>query len=205
VHMPAVLAGRRPGSAAQRQSGQIVVLFAIAITATLGLVGLAVDVGHAYERQQFVQGVADAAARAGAFEVYASHIALSPSSSDELVVARMVETVQQGGLTVANAYGDPPTLSQPPGAACGNLAPSANSAYLQAVYLDASGQPIAGSTGRVGNGTIPSNAEGVRVTSLETCVSHFFAGALGFGNFDVSSDGMSVSTSSETEPSPLRP
>ncbi|MDB5059467.1 MAG: hypothetical protein JWO59_2939, partial [Chloroflexi bacterium] len=50
------------------------------------------------------------------------------------------------------------------------------------------------------DGTVPTGAEGVKVTRVEMCVPHFFVGVMGFGNFDVASDGQSVSTPSETEP-----
>jgi hypothetical protein len=161
-----------------------------------------VDLGHAYERRQFVQGAANDAARGGAYEVYAGWLASSSPPGDAQVVARMVETLKNSGLTVANInpadINNPnpvaPVLTTPNGSACANLGPS-NQAYLQAAYLDANQQPV----GEVGSLAIPTSAVAVKVTSLEMCVQHFFVGVIGYGNFDVASDGFSLVNPSATE------
>ena len=51
------------------ESGQVLVLFAISLVALLGMVGLVIDVGHAYFVQRALQSDADAAATAGANEL----------------------------------------------------------------------------------------------------------------------------------------
>lgn len=186
--MDAMLARWGIAPAPRARSGQITILFALMLTTAVGMVGLAVDVGHAYERRQFIQGAAYNAARAGAFEVYADHKVRTSPVGDTAVVHRMVDTLKDSGLTVANYVAASDTLTTPSStAACGHL--TTNSAYLQAVYLDSSNSPISGSTGQVGNTahTMPPNADGVMVTNLATCVPHFFVGALKFGDFNVGS------------------
>lgn len=184
---------RQVARAADARSGQILYLMAIAMVVLFGMIGLAVDVGHAYERRQFVQGAAHNAARAGAFEVYANTVAKSPLSSsleDPVVVQRMVDTLKQSGLSVRNQSGN--TLSTPSSwtacAASPKLAVS--EVYLQAFYIDDQNQQVHSGSGpyAVGAGSTPSWAQGVQVTRLAMCVPHFFTGVIGHGNFDVSAE-----------------
>jgi hypothetical protein len=51
------------------ESGQVLVLFAIALVALIGMLGLVIDVGHAYFVHRALQADADAAATAGANEL----------------------------------------------------------------------------------------------------------------------------------------
>ena len=47
-------------------SGQIIIMFALFLTAMVGMLGLAIDVGYAYSQRRTVQNAADAGAHAGA-------------------------------------------------------------------------------------------------------------------------------------------
>jgi hypothetical protein len=112
----------------------MIILFALFLTALFGMAALAVDVGHAFERRQFVQGAANDAARSGAYEVYENLVA--NDSTDAQVVKRMVDTLQRSGVSVYNLSGS--TLTHLTPSACAlNL--STNQALLEAVYLGSSG------------------------------------------------------------------
>jgi hypothetical protein len=58
-------ADRRMGAA----SGQVIVLFALFLTAMLGVLGLAIDLGFAFAQRRSMQNAADAGAMAGAWTV----------------------------------------------------------------------------------------------------------------------------------------
>ena len=183
MRLSTLLVRWRSGSAGPAQSGQILAIFALSIVVVLGMAGLAVDVGHAYERHQFVQGVATNAARAGAFEVLRNQRTSdrSPAQADQAVAQRMIATVQFSGLTVANSADLTATVAS----AC-SAGLQGNQVYLQARYVDSQDDPRVQPV-RVGSGTMPAWAQGVQVTKVDMCVPHFFVSVLGFGNFDVAS------------------
>jgi uncharacterized repeat protein (TIGR01451 family) len=58
--------GRPSRRAAPAERGQVIVVFALALTALLGAAGLAFDVGRFYSEKRFLQNAADAAALAAA-------------------------------------------------------------------------------------------------------------------------------------------
>ena len=176
---------RRLGVGTGAASGQIIVLFAFVITGLLGMAALGVDLGHAMERHQFVQGAANNTARVGAFEAY-TQAQPSSSQSDAAVVSSMVDTLRQSGLSVANYVAASDALTAfsslaSHGSACpGGLGTS--QVYLAAQYIDASGAQI----GAVGSHiSVPSTTTGVQVTHLALCVPSFFAAVLGRRSFDV--------------------
>ena len=59
----------RPEPLAQGERGQILILTALMLTVLLGITGLAIDVGYFFDYRQQMGAAADAAAKAGAFEV----------------------------------------------------------------------------------------------------------------------------------------
>lgn len=192
----------------QAARGQVIVIFALSLTVLLGMAGLAVDVGHAYERRQFIQGTANDVARAGAQEVYANdyisnysinglpyHIPVrssasefSPQEQDLAVRERMEQALASAGLNPANEKPND-YLYPPASSVCAANPPlTTNQAYLVAYYVNKLNQQIDGGDGpyRVGGpGGMPLWARGVQVTDLEICVPHFFVGVLGFGKFTV--------------------
>ena len=214
----------------QAARGQVIVIFALSLTVLLGMAGLAVDVGHAYERRQFLQGAANDVARAGAQEVYANYYihnytvnglpirsdpsGFDPQEQDLAVQERMEQALASAGLSPANTNLDPPATS----ACAANPPLTTNQAYLVAYYVnyqnkqtDITDETSNGGIGPfpVGGGTMPDWARGVQVTDLEICVPHFFVGVLGFGKFTVGAqalfgeDGSTAPGDTAPPPNPL--
>ncbi len=95
-------AGRFVGATGRprRDAGQVLVLFALAITVILGFAGLAFDVGRFYSERRFLQNAADAAALAAAS-------ALISGATDDAA-----RTLAQDILT-ADFRGDPTGVTAP--------------------------------------------------------------------------------------------
>lgn len=71
----------------KEESGQAIVLFALAIVVLLGFAALTVDLGYAYAQKSRLQNAADAAALAGAMSI--------PTDSDAAVKGKVVEYVNK--------------------------------------------------------------------------------------------------------------
>jgi len=111
--------------------GQTLVVFALALTALLAMVGLVIDGGNAFAQQRRTQNGADAAAEAGAVQLARRMVGLPGSDAqwDQRVLDAVNATSTANGIT---------TMGTPQ-------------------YTKVDGTPV----GNVGAGSIPSDASGV--------------------------------------------
>jgi len=101
---------RRPLRRGRRQGGQAVVLFGLFSFALFGLVGLALDSGHAFDDRRALQGAADTAADAGMHMVLLDyHNQSTPPWSDSQISSKVQSLVNASktaasGITSYTAY-----------------------------------------------------------------------------------------------------
>ena len=143
-------------------SGQMIVLFAGALTAIILIVGLVIDGGNAFAQRRGVQNSSDFGALAGA-RIVAEWVGGDTNNGTDANVRLAI----QNALTANNAS---TTFGSPNGP----------------VYVNQNGAiiPAAGAVGSfVGNGTIPTGAAGVKVSSGRNFKTYFL-GLMGVGNWD---------------------
>jgi hypothetical protein len=117
----------------RRSRGQTIVIFALALTALIGMVGLVIDGGNAFAQQRKTQNGADAAAEAGATEL--ARRAIGVPGTDAQWDARVWQAIQS-----SITYNDVVLNGIPQ-------------------YTDFDGNPV----GNINTGTIPAAARGVFV------------------------------------------
>src|SRR5690348_8390640 len=117
----------------RRSRGQTIVIFALALTALIGMVGLVIDGGNAFAQQRKTQNGADAAAEAGATEL--ARRAIGVPGTDAQWDARGWQAIQS-----SITYNDVVLNGIPQ-------------------YTDFDGNPV----GNINTGTIPAAARGVSV------------------------------------------
>jgi uncharacterized membrane protein len=83
--------GRRAGDRPKREEGVILVLWVVALTAILAFVGLAIDMGNNVQSATNIQDAADAAAIAGATQLY--NTALPSFQAQEQAATSLVEGI----------------------------------------------------------------------------------------------------------------
>ncbi|HXF69586.1 MAG TPA: pilus assembly protein TadG-related protein [Thermoflexus sp.] len=135
--------------------GQALVLLALAFAGMLALLALAIDGGNAYAQRRRAQNAADAAALSATRRLY--EIQRQGGSEADLLLA-LRQAIDAHGTF--NVDGQPNRF--------------------EAEYVDETGNPIA----PLGAGTIPENAQGVRVTIINR-FDAFFAGVFGFDPMEV--------------------
>lgn len=146
------------GSGRHPQRGQMLVLFAFALTAIVMAVGLVVDGGYALAQRRASQNAADFAALAGARVVAEKIGGNSIDGKDANVQAAIITSINvNGGAAISFGWPDGP------------------------IYVDGDGAQV----GYVGAGSIPSNAVGVRVGSSRTW-KPFFLGIAGINSWSAS-------------------
>ena len=136
---------RRSGRSGQ--SGQVLVLFAISLTLIITTVGLVVDGGNGLSQRRSAQNTADFAALAGARVVAEWTGGDTSNGTDANVKAAITESVAANGGDSLNF---------------GEEGPS---------YVASDGDV----TGHVGQGHIPNETEGVRITSSRTFSTYFLS------------------------------
>jgi hypothetical protein len=149
-----------------RQSGQMLVLLALALVALMAIAGLAIDGGMAIVERRRMQNAADAAALA-ATRLLAEAICRGPGSIGDSAIATEVNIqAEQNG--VRDSDGSP-----------GN----AVNANVHGVYVNHALETI----GQVGQGYIPASATGIAVTAEITRTTYLIrlvgidtAGASGY-------------------------
>jgi len=123
--------------------GQTLVIFALALTALIAMVGLVVDGGNAFAQQRKTQNGADAAAEAGATEL--ARRAIGVPGTDAQWDARVWQSIQDSiGYNEVTLNGTPQ-------------------------YTDFDGNPL----GPINTGSIPTEARGVAVTSDRNFRTYF--------------------------------
>jgi hypothetical protein len=123
--------------------GQTLVIFALALTALIAMVGLVVDGGNAFAQQRKTQNGADAAAEAGATEL--ARRAIGVPGTDAQWDARVWQSIQDSiGYNEVTLNGTPQ-------------------------YTDFDGNPL----GPINTGSIPAEARGVAVTSDRNFRTYF--------------------------------
>lgn len=164
-----------PRSNARPATGQVIVIFALALIAIIGMVALVLEGGNAYAQQRVTQNGVDAAANAGA-----------------VVIG---ETLGPNGLTrtdgdVSNAVN---------AVATANTLGSQTGFYTDVTgkYLNNAGVVVASQSDAavVGSGDsvdlIPPNAQGVRVGGTRSFGTSF-ARAIGITSLDASADATAI-------------
>src|SRR5690348_4544063 len=86
----------------QRQQGQVIVLFAIALIAMLAMFGVAVDGGTLYIQRRTAQNAADAAALAGARAMQKA--TTSPTATIPAEICKYVQSNNFGVTPNVSAY-----------------------------------------------------------------------------------------------------
>ena len=153
----------------RRPRGQVIVIAALAMVSLIGGVALVLEAGNAYAHQREAQNGSDAVANAGA-TVLAERLG-GTTKTDADVVAAMTAVSSANFLGSYLGYytdvnGD---LLTPSGATTTSL----------------------GAAARVGDGSIPPNAQGVQAASSKV-FGTTFARVLGFNQFTASAEATSV-------------
>ena len=153
----------------RRPRGQVIVIAALAMVSLIGGVALVLEAGNAYAHQREAQNGSDAVANAGA-TVLAEWLG-GTAKTDADVVAKM-NTVSSANFlgSYLGYYTDVSgNLLTPGGATTTNL----------------------GAAARVGDGSIPPNAQGVQAASSKV-FGTTFARVLGFNQFTASAEATAV-------------
>ena len=154
--------------------GQSLVIFAIALTAIIAMVGLVIDGGNAFVQQRATQNGNDAVAEAGAGQLARRMLGVPPAGDDATWDTRVADAINQtaaaNGVTVV---GTPQYVSWDPDA------------------------KVAMPLGPVGTGAIPSTAQGVQVGTNRT-FSTYFSGVIGLTSFTATTDATAVTGYAET-------
>lgn len=136
----------RRRNSARRQSGQVLVLFAISLTVVISMAGLAVDGGNGLTQRRNAQNTADFAAMAGA-RIVAEWIAGDTANGTDANVRAAIQhtiTANGGDAVTFGSRGSPR-------------------------YVDVDGRRLS----YVGSGSIPQDTVGVRVTASLTFPTSF--------------------------------
>lgn len=160
---------RTSRTAPRDEAGQIIVLAALAMVTIIAGVSLVIEAGNAYAHERSTQNAVDAVANAGATVIAQKIGGANRSDAD---VAAAVSTITTGnGLSSATGY-----------------------------YTNVTGDllTVAGTTttstsnaARVGDGTIPGPAQGVRISGSQA-FDTTFARVLGINQFTSSADATAV-------------
>ncbi|HXG26925.1 MAG TPA: pilus assembly protein TadG-related protein [Candidatus Binatia bacterium] len=150
-----------------RERGQILVLFVLGLVAMVAGVALVIDAGIAYAQQRGTQNGSDSAANAGA-----------------VVLAQMLGGATKTDTDVAAAV---------------TYSAGVNAIDPVAYYTNVYGEPIDGTgavvgpslAARVGNGTIPPNAQGVHVSGTRA-FDTTFARVIGLNQFTAGAEATAV-------------
>ncbi|MCC6792842.1 MAG: hypothetical protein IT336_14220 [Thermomicrobiales bacterium] len=121
--------------------GQVVLMFALFLTALLGILGLAIDLGYSFAQRRTIQGAADLAATAGAQAIARYYDGQESDANDRLTNA----------LTDVNAI------------VADNHITGTETTLESCTYLDRGGEDV----GECGI-NVPANATGVHVSVSET-------------------------------------
>jgi len=165
---------RRTTSSAERESGQAIVIIALAMIGLLAFAALAVDGGNSFKERRVAQNAADAGALAGARTIWLQRTAFNE-----------FETPVQAAInTAAEANGIEDTDGAP-----GNHV----NANVQAWYVDYIGSgseyTLLNEVGALG--VIPRDAEGIRVVAKREFRA-FIAGLIGRPNLAADAEAVAV-------------
>jgi len=153
----------RRSAKSQGERGQILVLFMVASTVILLVVGLVIDAGYAFAQRRESQNTSDFAALAGA-RVVALWVGEDASNGTDSNVRKAIAN------SLAANGGTPITFGSPDGP----------------VYVKTDGTPN-GFVGTMTGDLIPTGTAGVRVSS-DRSWTPFFLGIIGMGNWTASAD-----------------
>ena len=155
-----------------RQRGQTLVILALAFTALLGIVGVAVDLGAAVAQRRQAQNGAISAALAGVQTLgrHYEFLTIGPGGAG-LSLVDVTDAMILQAITAAAAASILPF----PHPATAPSWPAGNGDSLLAYYLVSNGAGGLSQGPQVGAGTIPATAAGVRVVARlrhETLLAH---------------------------------
>jgi hypothetical protein len=165
------------GFRASAQSGQAIVLMALAMVGLIAFVGLAIDGGRYFEQRRASQNASDMAALGGLF-VYSK--ASDPTTVQDKDVLKEINRIAEINLIKDTD---------------GTLGNEVN-ANVKAWWIDANGAEIRA----IGiTGTAPANTSAVKVFT-QIPYQTFFAGMFGWSNMTAQSDGIARINLSSTPP-----
>lgn len=151
---------RRP-----QASGQVLVLFTLALIPIIAMVGLVIDGGNAFSQRRANQNGTDAAALAGAVQIAENLVfwnkGLVGPNTDADILTAVVSTATDNGVEAAVGY-----------------------------YTDINATVLPG-TPKVGDGTIPNGAAGVQVVGSRH-FGAYFTGVIGIPTWAVTTEATAV-------------
>jgi len=145
------------------QSGQSIVLVAMAMLGVIIFVAIAVDLSSAYGGRRTAQNGADGAALAAARQL--AYQINNDAFSDYAIHVELNDFAERNGVADSDLV----------------LANAVNR-HVEGVYLYEDGEPIPGA--EIGGGLVPGDAWGVEATTYITTPS-YFGGVLGFDGYPV--------------------
>lgn len=157
------------------------VIFALALTAMMGMLALSLDLGFGLMERRAVQNFADTTAMAGTL-MEANNAPPVVQHTDQDVYRIMSDTISPSSissskLTITNAAGVGTTQGQ---------------VYLVGVYTDVSGTPLTGPVYVTNtNSNLNTNAQGIQSTATLT-YGTFFARAIGVSTVKVSASATAI-------------
>jgi Flp pilus assembly protein TadG len=185
---------------------------AVLIVCLSGGIGIAVDVGRAYQQRQAMENMAQSGVRAGAVEAFRLSTGHS-ATADSRVLYSIYQAMAAAGGTVRNVTSVTSTTitySAAPSNPC-DAGYSSSDVALTAYYVDASNNLIDDPNGNpiiVGNyeinssgnytanpaqgGYLPTGAYGLKIQSAATCVAGLFGRVVGHKNYAVSASAQSI-------------
>jgi Flp pilus assembly protein TadG len=171
-------------SGERRERGQMIVLFAITVTALILVVGLVIDGGNALVQRREAQNAADFSALAGA-RIITQRISGDTTNGTDANVALAINR------SMAINQASPVTFGPPSGPVYVNdLGAIVPAAGLNASY--------------VGNGLIPAGASGVKVSASQT-FTPYFTGLAGINSMTASAEATAKGGYSAGPPSGVFP
>lgn len=163
------------------ERGQSLVLVALCAVVLVGMVGLSVDGGNAYNQRRIAQNAADAAAMGGTYEVYQQHKSVYSGTWDEGVTRAKINTAAEA-IGIADTNGIPG---------------DAINDNIEAFFTDVNGTVIRNSAGEpciVNGGNCSAQGRGkwgVHVVTTQRFTA-YFAGIIGWNELTVRAGAVSV-------------
>ncbi len=159
----------------KNEQGQAIVIMVFALIALLAFAALAIDGGNAYVERRRAQNGADAAALAGARQVWVNQV--NRDSSETAILS------EANGAAEKNGIGD-----------TNNINGDDVNGYVKAYYTDRNGNALTnnGNPIAVGaSGSIPPNADGLKVYASRDFKT-FIAGIIGRTDMGATADATAV-------------
>jgi len=173
------LAARRRSSLSRASHGQVMVMFALMLTAMIGMLALVFDIGYGLVQRRISQNIADSTATAGTQTMgYGAPIVVHDGDVYAIIQdVALNNNVPQSRLTITTPAGVGTTPAQ---------------VYVVGQYVDSSGTDIPGVyVTNAAGGALPAAGKGVHVR-VTIRYNTFFAGVIGYPAVTVSGSATAV-------------